>query len=261
MSTPLSTASKIYLVTGASRGLGLEIVRQLSSTEGNFIFAGVRNPDSSTELKAIQEKSHGRVEVIPLDVSDQKSIESAAESLKKKTKRIDILINNAGIVNGPIDKEHKAKAHEVDPRDLAYVFQTNVIGVHLVTQAILPLLEAAKKGDVKDGKYDTKSTDVPKVINVSSTMASIANNKGGSTAYRVSKTALNMLTSCWHLDNPGIAHIPIHPGWVETDAGSSFGKPPLSVEQSIKGVLNEVHKATLETSGKFVVYDGTTLPW
>jgi len=100
-------------------------------------------------------------------------------------------------------------------------------------------------------------------VNISTSLGSIEKNSGGGViSYRVSKAALNMLTSNWAIDYPGIAFLPIHPGWVDTDMGrASGGKPPLVPEESIKGILSVVEKATLENSGKFVQWDGKPLPW
>jgi len=255
--------SKVYLITGASRVIGLEFVRQLSEVEGNLIFATARNPDSATDLKALQAKSHGRIEIVPLDVADQKSIQAAGEAVKAKTKKLDVLINNAGINSAEgttLDPSEKSTtislkfepAPKTSAKNLLEVFQTNLIGVHVVTQTFLPLLDAAKK-ESKDGKVDSKSTDVPKVINITSGFASIGNNKGGFTAYRASKGALNMLTVNWAHDYPGIVFIAQAPGWVDTDMGRGVGKPTLRPEDSIKGMLDIAHKATLETSGKIFV--------
>jgi len=142
------------------------------------------------------------------------------------------------------------------------IFQTNVVGVQLVTQAFLPLLKAAiKKNDVKD------KDNIPKVANITSSMGSIGQNTGGMLSYRVSKAALDMLTSTWAIEVKEIAFLPISPGWVDTDMGQMGSKiwnqkPPLTAEQSLKGVLNVIDKATLEISGKTgLSYDGSTFPW
>jgi len=108
------------------------------------------------------------------------------------------------------------------------------------------------------------------VINISSIKGSITKeledrgkNRDSKFAYSVSKAALNMLTSCWAAENPDIAFVPIHPGWVDTDGGRVAGdKPPVKPEESIKGVLSVIEKVTLADSGKkLLVFDGTTLPW
>jgi len=254
----MSTTLKVYVITGASRGLGLEAVRQLANVEGNLIFAAARNPDSASDLKSIQAKSDGRVELVTLDVNDKKSIDAAAEAVSKKTKHIDVLINNAGVGAGPNYPDSPEPV--TDAKDLLPIFQTNVVGVQLVTQAFLPLLKAAiKKNDGKD--------KVPKVVNITSGMGSITQNSGGMLSYRVSKAALDMLTSTWAIEVPEVAFLPISPGWVDTDMGQMGSKiwnikPPLTPEQSIQGVLNVIDKATLEISGKTgLSYDGSTFPW
>jgi len=256
----VSTTLKVYVITGASRGLGLEAVRQLADVEGNWIFAAARNPDSASDLKSIQAKSNGRVELVTLDVNDKKSIDAAAGAVSKKTKHVDVLINSAGVASGP---NYPGSPEPVtDAQDLLPIFQTNVVGVQLITQAFLPLLKAAIKNDGKD-----KQTSVPKVVNITSGMGSIAQNTGGLLSYRVSKAALNMLTSTWAIEVPEIAFLPISPGWVDTDMGQMGSKiwnkkPPLTPEQSIQGVLNVIDKATLEVSGKTgLSYDGSTFPW
>jgi len=259
--TIASELSKIFLVTGASRGLGLEFVRQLAAVERNFIFAAVRNPDSAFNLKAIQEKSNGRVELVTMDVSDTKSIVTAGKVVKAKTKKLDVLINNAGIATTiPNSTGLQDSTPTTTPKNMLEVFKTNVISVQVVTQTFLPLLRAAEQ-ERKDGKLDKKSPDVPKVINITSDLASIEKNWGTYTAYRVSKTALNMLTVNWAIDYPDIAFIPQAPGWVDTELGRGGGKPPLTPEQSIRGMLELINKTTLESSGKFINWDGSPLLW
>jgi len=252
-------AEKVFLITGASRGLGLEMIHQLSSEAKYFIFAAVRHPETSTELKEIASKAKGHVEIIQLDVSDKKSIEKAAEVVKGKTKRIDVLINNAGIMVKA--KEDSDPAPSADPRIFTEDFQTNVIGVQVVTQTFLPLLHAAKKAD--DSKVDPKSSDVPKVINLSSILSSIAKTTGYQTSYSVSKAAMNMLTACYACHVKGIAFIPVDPGWVDTDMGRIDGaSPPLTAVQSVTGVLSVVAKVRLEQSGKQILsHDGGVLAW
>jgi len=235
-----------------------------------LVFAAARNPDSATDLKAIQAKSKGRVELVALDVADLKSIAAAGEIVKAKTRKLDVLINNAGINTTETIPESDSESGQInmklDPaptttaKNILEVFQTNTLGAHVVIQTFLPLLAAAKK-EGKDGKTDSKSTDIPKVINITSGFASIANNKGAYTAYRLSKAALNMLTSCWAIDYSSIAFIAQAPGWVATDMGKSVGKPSLTPEDSIKGMLDVLNKTTLETSGKFFNHEGKPVPW
>jgi len=258
---------KVYLVTGTSRGIGLELVRQLAERKDVLVFAGARNPEKSEELKKIQAASGERVVLVTLDSDDEKSIAAAAKQVSEKTKKLDVLINNAGIAYGPEKLTSSTEPSlEVKKQNLLAVYQTNVVGLIGVTQAFFPLIKAAKK-ELKEGeKLDTKTTDVPKVINISTFLASISSLSPSQTplsSYVASKAALNILTSSAAIENPGIAFIPLSPGWVDTDMGSHGGKfsPPLKVADSAKGILSVTDKLTLEGSGKFVSYDGSYLPW
>jgi len=102
-------SSKVYLVTGSSRGIGLELVRQLAERKDTLVFATARDPEKSEELKKIHASSKGQVILVPLDVADEKTITAAAKQVSEKTKKIDVLINNAGIGYGP---EKRPTAHE-----------------------------------------------------------------------------------------------------------------------------------------------------
>jgi len=248
----------IFVVSGCSRGIGLELVRQIAEGNDNFVFACVRNPDSASDLKAIQAKSSNRVELVALDVEDQKSIQAAVEKIKGRTDRVNVLINNAGVSADTKKWKDGCEPIEAVGEALLPVLQTNVFGLQAVTVAFLPLLKAAVKGEGKD----KKTTDVPKVVNISSIMGSLEKNRGAQASYRISKVAVNMLTSCWAIEVPDIAFIPIHPGWVDTDMGRLGGTPAVKPHESAKGVLNVTEKSTLEDSGKKLFnYDGTIIPW
>jgi len=255
-------SQKVYLVTGSSRGIGLELVRQLAERNNVLVFAAARNPDKSEDLKKIQATSEGKVVLVTLDVDDEKSIADAVKHVSEKTKKIDVLINNAGIGFGPEKFITPTEpVLELKKQNLLAIFQTNVVGVICVTQAFFPLVTAAK-----NETKDTKTTHVPKVINISTKMGSITQNSGTMNAYRASKAALNILTSSAAIENPEIVFIPIHPGFVATEMGSSAGKiwgtsPPVKVVDSAKGILSVSDKLNLEGSGKFWSFDGTFLPW
>jgi len=257
-------AKRVFVITGTSRGLGLEMVRQLATIEGNLIFATARNLDAAPDLEALARSNNGRVEIVTLDTSDKNSIRDAVEAIKKKTFHVDVLINNAAVVEGPNFKDGQDLA--ANSQDLVTLFETNVAGVQSVIQEFLPLLKAAVKNDGKE----KKSCDIPKVINISSIKGSITKelettgkDRDSKFAYSVSKAALNMLTACWAAETPDIAFIPLHPGWVDTDGGRVAGdKPPVQPEESIKGILSVIDDVRLSDSGKkLLVYDGTTLPW
>jgi len=246
----------------------LEMVRQLAAEKNTLVFATCRDPDSADGLKKLAAAHSDSIEVIKLDAGNETSIQEGAKAIAAKTKKIHVLINNAAVWEGhPALKTPKS--------ELLNSFSLNVGGPMLVTQALFPLLQAAQQ-EPKDGKsIDTKSADVPKVANVSSTIGSLGTattSKGteiagwfqNNTAYRVSKTALNSLTMCFAGENPGIAFLAICPGWVDTDLGkqgAGGAVSPLKPPESIKGLLSVVGSLTLAESGSYRNYEGKTLPW
>ncbi|GAD95299.1 hypothetical protein PVAR5_3941 [Paecilomyces variotii No. 5] len=250
-----------YLITGASRGLGVTIVSLLSSqpeSEVATIFAAARQ-DNSAQLKELREKYPGRVKFVQLDVGDDKSVEEAARSVEQELngKGLDILINNAGVM--PWIQEGIEKMD-----DLNEVFNTNVTGVHRVTRQFLPLL---RKGQQK------------KVVNISSSVGSIALAPQFqhllTPSYKITKAALNALTVDYGLTfaKEGFTFIIISPGWLKTDLGGSAADLP--VEVGAKEVIRISNEASKEDSGKFFdihvpgwdskggpnTYTGSVLPW
>ncbi|KAK4509878.1 uncharacterized protein ATC70_007182 [Mucor velutinosus] len=240
--------SQTYVVTGASRGLGLEFVHQLAA-KGNTVFACARNPDSATGLQKLVDNKH--VFAIKLDVDSHESIKAAAEEISKKTPEgIDVLINNAGI-----DGEAPGTAVEtLLESDLATIFHTNVIGVSNVTKEFLPLLQKRGKDHVK------------KIVNISSLLGSItlANQTspaGSRPAYNISKAALNMYVRmlATNLAKDNFIVYSSHPGWVATDLGGQSA--PVQAVDSIRGQLAKLESVTAKDNGGFFDFEGKTLPW
>jgi len=242
-------------------------VRQIAAEKNTLVFATCRSPDSADELKKLAAASSGSIELVKLDTADEKSITEGAKAIAAKTTKVHVLINNAGILEA-----HSALT--TPKAELLSSFSLNVAGVMLVTQALYPLLQAAQRVIKAGETLDTKSTDVPKVINISSTIGSVGTattSKGTAlagffkenTAYRVSKSALNSLTVCFAGDTPGIAFLAICPGWVDTDMGKKASEAisPLKAPESIKGVLSVVQGLTLADSGSYRNHEGKTLPW
>jgi NAD(P)-dependent dehydrogenase (short-subunit alcohol dehydrogenase family) len=225
-----------YLVTGANRGIGLELVKQLSSKPGAVVIGTTR---SVAKLPADAGFLQG-VRWVELDVSDWGSIESLPERLGG-VDAIDVLINNAG-VSSPA----RLLADVTGP-ELERVFRVNTFAPLLVTKALLPKLVAGSR---------------KLVLNITSQLGSIANNTGGSSyAYRASKTGLNQLTVSLanELRPMGIACVMAHPGWVQTDMGGK--EATLTPEVSVRGLVSIVDQAELSMSGRFLNYDGNPLPW
>jgi NAD(P)-dependent dehydrogenase (short-subunit alcohol dehydrogenase family) len=223
-----------YFLTGATRGIGLEFARQLSKRgKDAVIIATARDPEKQTELSRLVH------EVLPLDVADPASIEKLPALLKDRP--IDVLINNAGV------SSDQRSVTGLTMEELQRVFAINSFGPLLVSRAVLPNLKAGSR----------------KVIfNISSQLASITNNKGGSSyAYRASKTALNQLTVSLsaELADGGFTCVVAHPGWVRTDMGGA--NATLSPEESVTSLLKVIDGLTSKDTGKFYNYDGGTLPW
>lgn len=224
------------LVTGANKGIGLEIVRVLS-TRGDSVIACCRRPDSADELKSIG----GDVEIVPLDVASDESVAALAESLSGRP--IDVLINNAGAM-GP--KPDKQTALEMDFDGWADTLNVNVLGPVRVMQALIENLRAARSA---------------KVMTVSSQMGALSVDMPFAYAYCSSKAAINkfMKMAAAELQKESIAVGVVHPGWVRTDMGGP--KADLSPEESAAGVVRVTDNLTTGNAGGFWRWDGERHDW
>ncbi|KAJ5931139.1 hypothetical protein N7466_006632 [Penicillium verhagenii] len=227
-----------YLITGASRGLGLALVSRLAAlpvAEVGKIIATARS-DNSPKLKEIVKALPGRIDWVKLDVTDQESVLEAASEVETKLqgRGLDYLINNAGMMDySPTGVEGMENLNEI--------FHMNVTSVHTVTQAFLPLL---RKGDKKT------------VVNISTTVGTFAKAEAfrvsPTPAYKVTKAALNMLTVQYaqQYESEGFTILAVSPGWLRTDMGSS--RADLPVEVGAEQVLNIVQNAGPSQHGKLV---------
>lgn len=222
------------LITGANRGIGLELTRQYDA-EGWNVIACARNPEQAKELKALS----GKVTIEALDVTDYGAVDRLAE--KYKDQAIDLLINNAGIYG----TRNPALAI-ADYDEYLKVLQVNAVAPMKVALAMLPALKKAKGA---------------KIATVSSRMGSIASSGGGSYVYRASKAAINAAMHSLALDlkPSGIACILLHPGWVKTDMGGSGAD--ITPQVSASGIKAVITRAKPEDTGCFFNYDGSEIPW
>ncbi|KAI8097057.1 4-dihydrotrisporin dehydrogenase [Halteromyces radiatus] len=232
--------SQTYLITGASRGLGLEFVKQLSA-QGHTVIATARQPGQSEALSSLVDNK--KVFTVPLDTTNKDSIKSAFEKIKTISDGVDVLINNSGIA-GPREFD----VLNVPGETYTEVFNTNVIGTSDVTQAAIPLL---------------RQKNTRKIINISSIVGSVQLNicGGGIPAYGVSKAAENYLTKAFSsaLKDENFIVVAVHPGWVKTDMGGSSAS--ITTDVSIAGIINEINKLTKEKNGTYFDYSGKTLPF
>ena len=252
---PVPTADRAVavLVTGASRGLGLEMVRQYAAARpDNVVFAAVRSPptastDASSPLAQLA-ASQPNLHIVPLDVADEQSIRGSVQHVSRVTDRIDVLINNAAIVGEPAARDALA----VTTAQLNTVFQTNAAGPLVVTQSYLPLLQ--------------RSSQRATVLNVSS--AACSNALLGSygppnCSYGVSKAALVFLTGVFSRVVPAVTFLAVSPGWVDTDMGNAWGaKAPTSVSDAAQAIRYYIEAKGAESTGQFFdLMTGDTIPF
>ncbi|XP_065423542.1 C-signal-like [Chrysemys picta bellii] len=250
------------LVTGANRGIGLELVKQLleKSNPPEWVFATCRDPEGerAQQLKNLVSR-HPNVVIIALDATDPASIKAAAARVEEHLKGsgLNLLINNAGIA-----RKNTLESETLEGMSLVYT--TNVIGPLLVSQAFLPLLKKAAQGSNQKGLSCSKAA----IVNMSSGAGSIQNvfiwHVGQAIAYRCSKAALNMLTKCQSLGygGDGILSVAVHPGWVQTDMGNTATfTAPLTVDASVRGILNVLQTLSEKDNGAFVSWEGKVVPW
>lgn len=236
--------AKTALVTGAGRGLGLELARQLVE-RGFEVVATARNPNKYDALRELA--GSGSLETRALDVGSSASIEALASSFAGP---LDVLVSSAGVnamSNAPHSKESSLRLGALEQESLLNQFRVNAVGPTLLVQALLPRLEAARDA---------------RILHVSSWLGSIANKQsGGNYGYAASKAALNMMSRALSGDlrDRGILSVAMNPGWVRTDMGGQKAK--LSPEESVRGMLDTLFSLTLEDSGGFVQWDGSTHPW
>jgi len=222
--------SPVALVSGASRGIGAEIARELAADHGFQVFAGARNPNDVEPADGI--------EPIRLDVTDESTIDSAREAIESGPGVLDALVNNAGIHGG----HYGDSFEDSDIEEIKSVMETNTFGAWRLTKTMLPLL---------------RRSDHPRVVNVSSGAGQLTEMNGGIHPYRMSKTGMSVLTRTLANDGEVIVNS-MCPGWVRTDMGGSAA--PRSVEE---GADTAVWLATLPDDGPNGGFfrDRKPIPW
>ena len=224
------------LITGANRGIGLEMTR-LYSDRGDSVLACCRRPDEAGDVSALT----GDVHLHALDVASADSVQALADTLEGRT--IDVLINNAGI-GGPPPREQTAKRMDFD--GWAETFAVNSMGPVRVMQALLPNLQ--------------KSSEA-KVVNITSQMGALSLDMTMAYAYCASKAALNkfMKLAATELGREGIHVCLIHPGWVQTDMGGE--QADLTPRESAEGIVAVVDQLDADNQGRFWKWNGEQHGW
>jgi len=233
--------SRRVLVTGASRGIGLEYARQWLDA-GARVFALARDPEGSAELMRLASGNPGALLAVQCDVADDASVAAARRRVGEETDGLEILINNAGVMGSHEDLE------SLDLDVVRRTFEVNAIGPIRVTRAFVDLLMGGKRPR--------------RIVNMTSLMGSIDDNRSGDAyAYRMSKAALNMATRSMAVDlsRDGVVAVVLHPGWVRTAMGGKSASTP--VEEAVASLVRTIESIDMDRSGGFYDRDGQPLPW
>jgi NAD(P)-dependent dehydrogenase (short-subunit alcohol dehydrogenase family) len=245
----MTTKQRIALVTGANKGIGFEVVRQLAR-EGFRVFLGARNENAGKAAaeklsreaeKEAYGKRHGGVAVtfIKIDIAKPESIRRAAEEFARHSDRLDALVNNAGIL---LDDDKDVLT--ITPEMFETTLRTNTLGPLLVTQTFVQFL---------------RNSDTPRVVNVSSGGGQLTSGADGwAPAYCISKTALNGVTAQLTAALPEFAINSVCPGWVRTDMGGP--NATRSIAEGAAGIVWLAADAPQNQTGKFW-RDRKVIPW
>jgi len=222
------------LITGANRGIGLELARQYAAEKWSVI-ATCRDPKAANELRALK----GDIRIEALEVTDEKRLRAVAKALAGTP--IDVLLNNAGMLTG------YEGLGQTDTKSWLQTLHVNTIAPLHMVEAFIDHVAASQQ---------------KKIASITSGMGSIGGNSGGGAyAYRTSKAALNMAmaTAANELRARGVIVAVISPGWVKTDMGGAGAT--LTPEESADGIRKVIAGLRPQASGRFFNYSGEEIPW
>ncbi|KAF4614301.1 hypothetical protein G7Y89_g15434 [Cudoniella acicularis] len=243
-----------YLITGANRGIGKALLEVFVARPQTTVIAAVRDVASSQKtLSSVAVGEGSKVIVVKIDSTSESDPADAVAELKSKynISKVDVLISNAGVMNTkailPVIETplHFVREH----------FEVNTIGPIALIQAFIPLLKASSS---------------PKFLVITSTIGSMGLMKEYPVpffAYGLSKAAANYFVVKMHYENEWLTTIAYNPGWVQTDMGNGAAlgvgltDAPVTLEESIKGLVEQFDSATREKSGSFILQTGENAPW
>jgi NAD(P)-dependent dehydrogenase (short-subunit alcohol dehydrogenase family) len=246
------------LVQGASRGIGLEFVRQcLAEPRVGHVLATCRSPANATGLATLAAAAASRLTVLALDVTDEDSIAPAAAAAAHTVPRLHLVVNCAGVLHDATSGMRPEKRlADVRPESLARAFTVNAIGPLLVARHFELLLAHA---------------DRAVFASLSARVGSIEDNRlGGWYAYRASKAAQNMYTRTlaveWARSRRNVICVALHPGTTDTDLSRPFqGNVPegklFGVERTVSQLLHVIDRLQPADTGQFLAWDGERIPW
>jgi NAD(P)-dependent dehydrogenase (short-subunit alcohol dehydrogenase family) len=236
----MSGMNRVALVTGASRGLGRGTALALAKL--GYTVVGTARTLAAAQAMAAEALASG-LTIVPeqVDIGSDEQVDALFERLRARFDRLDVLVNNAGIIGGG----YAGNALTTPANVIAEAFDINTLGAYRMSQRALPLMNAAGYG---------------RIVNVTSGMGLLHDQDDGAVAYRISKTALSCVTIQFHhaAGGPNVKVNAVCPGWVRTDMGGPSATR--SVEEGIVGI---VWAATLDESGPSggVFRDGKPVPW
>ncbi|KAI7749658.1 hypothetical protein M8C21_001764 [Ambrosia artemisiifolia] len=254
----------VSMIQGASRGIGLEFVKQLlERSSREHVVATCRNPDEAKGLTDLKNKFAERLHIQRLDLTVESTIEDSAKAIRERYDYLNLLVNASGILSIPDILQPETTLTKVERSSLLLAYDVNAVGPILVTKHMWPLL--------KVGGGTGTERDVAVVANISARVGSIGDNHlGGWHSYRASKTALNQLTKCVAVElarkkDPVIC-ILLHPGTVDTDLSRPFQKNVpkdklFTKEFSVQKLLSIIESSKRHDNGKFFAWDGQQIPW
>ncbi len=246
------------LIQGASRGIGLEFVRQcLAESRVGHVLATCRSPANAADLTTLAAVSAGRLTVLTLDVTDEAAVAAAAAATARTVPRLHLVVNCAGVLHDATSRLRPEKRlADVQPESLARAFAVNAIGPLLVARHFETLLAHA---------------DHAVFASLSARVGSIEDNRlGGWYGYRASKAAQNMYTRTlaveWARSRRNVVCVALHPGTTDTDLSRPFqGNVPegklFGVERTVTQLLQVIDRLQPADTGQFFGWDGERIPW
>ncbi|KAG8979572.1 hypothetical protein FRB94_011593 [Tulasnella sp. JGI-2019a] len=236
----------VYLISGANRGIGLGLVESLSKDASNIVIGGARDPSKPSGLNDLV-KERSNVHVVKLTSADANDNKAAAKLIEEKFGKLDVVIANAGISNDYMS------ALEVSLEQMNDHYNVNTLGPLILFQAVGPLL---------------LKSPAPKWVLISTAAASLgAPFPMQNSAYGASKAAANFISAKIHQENKNLTVLTISPGWVQTEMGNQgavangMEAAPVTISDSVAGILKTVLRATREESGKFWDHEGNQIVW
>ena len=234
------------LITGAGRGLGLEFARRYLE-RGDQVFATCRRPAAARALATLAAAHVDRLTIVPLDVTDARSIRASHAAVGRKVDGLDLLINNAGMYSTRGSADPTERLGELRFEDALLLLRANAVGPLMVTQQYLDLVAAGRRA---------------RVVAISSEYGSVSENIAGFPYYyAASKAALNMLMRSLAAEarRRGIVTALLDPGWVSTDMGGP--EAPLTPARSVAGMMRVIDGLGTRDNGRFFTWEGRPAPW